>query len=831
MSKKRLWIFLVLVMTSLPGRSQTSQTLPRQQQAVLLELAGSAWYVVKYASIDLDSAIITASRSLGISLLPLMTEAIPEEVAPAHSSWVSTGSPWLGKQQLPGLKGVSHIQQLYLLGAWYAFQSTAHTALMDSAVSYLSRARTEAEQAGAGIWARRAAGMMGKAYLGRNDTVTGNKWFRLAVEECRRADDIAGEELAWKNWAVYYVYLPSATQERIEHLKKADELYKKQQNSYPRINTLMHLGYLLFSKGDYRVSEQTFEAAVHLQDSLRWAYTHYTTDVLAMHARIANHYDNMLRYALRSVKSAEQTKDSLNWTIFYLRMSDVFNAHDLFRNEFLYWCGKALDRLMVSGDGLMVYEFAQSEVMELVSSGQRDKASALIEKIQQKFRPANLIDSGNYHQLLFRYAAAIHDTATELKYAKLAAAEDRQMEKIRPYLQGYGDWLMGAALFDCGAYQQAEPFFRTYLVSLAAQQQPGPTLAAYKSLVCIDTLAGNMAAAAKDYHQYFLMDSSAFSAEQARQVEILKVQYETEERTKDIQLLQAQTGLQERQLQHADLIRAIAIGGIVLLLIISGLLYNRYRLKQRSNWLLQLQKGEIEQQNTQLKKLVSEKESLLEAKEWLMKELHHRVKNNLQIMMSLQKLQARNLTNEEAFNAIAASNSRLHAMALIHQKLYKPTDLGWINMDLYISELVIHLRDALRTEQAPVVETELAHIELEVSQAISVGLILNEAVTNAFKYAFKDMSPASAAHTPRIYIAMQPTGKYEIELVIKDNGKGYVKEENGKRSSLGFSLIETLAEQLDAKLIMLNDSGLTIRMRFPATYKVAAERAMAGFSD
>jgi two-component sensor histidine kinase len=231
------------------------------------------------------------------------------------------------------------------------------------------------------------------------------------------------------------------------------------------------------------------------------------------------------------------------------------------------------------------------------------------------------------------------------------------------------------------------------------------------------------------------------------------------------------------------------------------LLYKQNRLKQKSN-------DVITQKNHQLQHLVTEKE-------WLLKEVHHRVKNNLQVMMSLQELQVRNLTSTEALTAVHDSSNRLYAMSLIHQKLYQQDGLARIDMRQYIGELVRYLTDAFSPGKTVKVETDLqSDIELSVSQAIPVGLILNEAITNTFKYAFANRSAGEA--DPRLRIGLCRKGQGgEIELLIADNGRGYdAKQDKTRKKSLGFSLMEALADELDGELSIVNENGVTLILRF-----------------
>jgi two-component sensor histidine kinase len=233
-----------------------------------------------------------------------------------------------------------------------------------------------------------------------------------------------------------------------------------------------------------------------------------------------------------------------------------------------------------------------------------------------------------------------------------------------------------------------------------------------------------------------------------------------------------------------------------------ALLYNRYRLKQRTNRKLELQQREIAKQNISLQHLVNEKD-------WLIKEIHHRVKNNLQIVMSLLNSQSAYINNEFALNAIQESQHRVHAMSLIHQKLYNTESLSSIDMSLYIRELVSYLGDSFETSQRIRFEFDLTSIEMDVSEAVPLGLILNEAITNSIKYAFPEGGPGI------ISISLSNIDSHQCLLIISDNGVGIPDHFNNKKpGSLGMSLMQGLSEDLEGNFSIENKNGTTIKVSF-----------------
>jgi two-component sensor histidine kinase len=274
----------------------------------------------------------------------------------------------------------------------------------------------------------------------------------------------------------------------------------------------------------------------------------------------------------------------------------------------------------------------------------------------------------------------------------------------------------------------------------------------------------------------------------------------------------------------------VIIGGAVLLLLLLGVIYNRYRLKQRSNQLLeaqqqvlQAQQKEINEKNEHLSQLleekdtllvqkdnlIEEKDGLLTEKEWLLKEIHHRVKNNLQVVMSLLDSQADSLQDKAALSAIQESQHRVQAMALIHQKLYQSESLARIPMTEYIEEVVAYLNDSYSLYQPIRFDVEVEDIELDVTLAVPLGLIINEAITNAFKYAFPDERSGT------ITVRLQRLEQASYELVIADDGVGLPASYDPSRSrSLGMTLIHGFSRQLGGKLIITSPPGMCISLKF-----------------
>lgn len=317
-----------------------------------------------------------------------------------------------------------------------------------------------------------------------------------------------------------------------------------------------------------------------------------------------------------------------------------------------------------------------------------------------------------------------------------------------------------------------------------------------------DSMRGKYPDAIKHYQLFKKHSDSVFNGEKSRQINSLQIQFETEKKDKNIKLLTQQGKTQEVVIQNEKMIRYFFIGSLIALVLFLALLFNRSRLKNNANKKLEIKRKQIDEQNEQLKKLLAEKE-------WLLKEIHHRVKNNLQIVISLLNTQSAYLENEDALMAIQNSQHRMHAMSLIHQKLYQSDNLSMIDMSWYIYELITYIKECYSSEKNINFILDTEKVFLDVAQAVPMGLIVNEAINNTVKYAF----PKDAKG--EVSISFKNTEKDFYQLIISDNGIGLPEDFNiDETESLGMNLMRGLADQLDGTFSLENKNGLKIMVTF-----------------
>ncbi|HXO74793.1 MAG TPA: histidine kinase dimerization/phosphoacceptor domain -containing protein, partial [Puia sp.] len=337
---------------------------------------------------------------------------------------------------------------------------------------------------------------------------------------------------------------------------------------------------------------------------------------------------------------------------------------------------------------------------------------------------------------------------------------------------------------------------------------PRARSSAYYLQALVDSALGNFSAALADFQTHKAISDSLISATRNYQIAQIQTEFQTEQkerdlrlRQKELDLLTSRNRLQDASIHKAALVRNTVIIVTLLLLI---LLYTGYYFKQRSHQQLQSKQVAIRLQNQQLAQLLAEKESLVY-------EVHHRVRNNLQVIISLLNTQCEFLEHPDALKAIRESRERLQAIALIHQKLYNTgTQPALINMRQYVEEMIRHLRDSYEATGGSIsISQDIGELDLDISQAVPVGLVLNEAITNSVKYAFTKDIPGT------IDISLTPRDRDQVLLRIADNGRGLPAGFRPEESqSLGLKLIQLFSQQLKGELRFHNKSGLEITMLF-----------------
>ncbi len=281
------------------------------------------------------------------------------------------------------------------------------------------------------------------------------------------------------------------------------------------------------------------------------------------------------------------------------------------------------------------------------------------------------------------------------------------------------------------------------------------------------------------FEKYDKFKSAVFTAEADQRTSKLRTEYQVAQKEGTIEIQESQI-----KRQHSQQIFISIIAALLLLLLIVA--YKAFSNHRKRNELLQ-------QQN--------------EEKEFLLKEIHHRVKNNLEIISSLLSLQSAHIEDQNVLAAMEESQHRVQSMGMIHQKLYMGENLATIEMKDYFINLAEYIVNAYGADDTINIDVAMQQFELDVDLAIPIGLIVNELITNSLKYAF----PNHKEGTIRISLEEQDS---ILQLNVMDNGIGMSADNDIKGTGFGSQLIQLLTKQLDGKIVLNTNKGTSVSIKF-----------------
>lgn len=745
---------------------------PVRQQRLVLQLSSTQFHVARNAEIDLDSSLIHSAQWLGLSRAVVFEEGFD---AMARDG--------------------SRLRMLVMRGAYCAFQPVGERG-RDSALYYLGAGREESRRMKESRWDRQALCLLGKYYVQGTELQMGNVFFDEAIAECRKDGDKANEAKAWAWRGLYTRYTPATTADRIASLQRARVLYRELGDREGEINVLTNMGYLYISEIRLQQGEQLFKEALRLEDSIGFAYTHYTTENIAMAGTFQGRYGEPLSYALQSAKTAEALKDSVLWGPYYDRLATLYSLLDNKTGDCSKWARKAFDRFWIEKDDGYLYVSLAYIVADKLDRNEAGMALAAVKDVVRERPPQSITGQGEYHFLVARcYLALKRYDSAEFHTREGARLTAKLAVLHGPISNAYADYRLGALYLEMGKNARAKGYFQKYLSEKFAGNNLQTDLLVLQGLAKIDSASGDYRALARRLQTYIRLQDSNFNIQGQRQGEELAVKYETERKEQEIELrdqriamLQQADQLRQSRLRQVVLVQRMTVGGIAVLLVIAGLLVR---------------------QNRQRKKMNAVIAQMLKDKEWLLKEVNHRVKNNLHTVISLLETQARHLKNE-ALEAIESSQHRIYAMSLIHQKIYQAEISGAIEMSGYLREFIQYLRDSFGGPEGIRWWLDIEPLTLGLAQAVPVALIVNEAVTNSIKHAF----PAGREGEIRIRVGLDGG---QVVLSVSDNGVGFgAPVGEAELETLGIGLMKGLSQELRGSFRIVSDEGTRVEVRFKA---------------
>ncbi|WP_080059362.1 histidine kinase dimerization/phosphoacceptor domain -containing protein [Spirosoma aerolatum] len=774
-------------------------------QRLLIRITAQYIHTISQGQIDMDSAIRIPCNVYQLSPLLAYNEGYSDEDG-KHSAGtrlldagkVAEASALLSKQHQE-----ARLRLLLDLGSYFVFKPGTEKADLDQASTYINEALRLSRKAPF-QWQVESKALRAHWLDQSGFAAEGQKVFDELVALCNHTGNaLASARLLLRAGELLHYGDP----DRLIKFEKALSIFRKANAKEKEIETLSLINIEYFVAKKYDVAENYLRTIVNLQHQINFRHQQYPYDALSWLAYRKGALTDALAYSNKSLASLASKADSTFISYFYTRRGLIYERlHKL--NESLTWYDKGLEN-RTPGTRLFWYRAVIGKVITLNEIGRAKEALALLKKVKRNYPPNSYFDKMHFAFLLGKtYANLKKISLAESNYQVfLTMAEKFPVEYIHDEFPA--------------AFFQISTFYRTIgktrqardYLELGKDYTSSFDIVAkdnyYYNLFKIDSMEGRHLDAIRHLKHSYEFTDSVFSYDQRKRTEELLVKYEAEKKDKNIQLLNSQNQLERIRTEQAHRTRNIMLAGLVLLLIIIALLFNRYIIKQRANQKLVANQRELDQKNSFLETLTTEQDKLLKEKEWLLKEVHHRVKNNLQMVTSLLYSQSVYLQDETAKLAVKDSLRRMQAMALIHQKLYQDENTSSITMPEYINDLISYLQESFDEGGQITFKQTIEPLSLDVSQAIPLGLIITESIVNTMKHAFL------GGQKGVVRIELLQDGPDFLVLKIADNGIGLPTGLDTKEyNSLGLELMQGLAKQLNGFFTIESSNGVLVTVRF-----------------
>lgn len=328
------------------------------------------------------------------------------------------------------------------------------------------------------------------------------------------------------------------------------------------------------------------------------------------------------------------------------------------------------------------------------------------------------------------------------------------------------------------------------VLSYEEHESHNQDLRAYELLAEAYEKKNDMGMALKNYKKFKTTADTIYSEKSIQVIAEKDAQYKRKEQDAAIEILSKEKEITQAKLSQSRTILFASLLGLFLFSVASFFIYSLYL--------------KIKNQNELIKNTLKDKNLLL-------REIHHRVKNNLQIISSLLNLQSRFIEDESALEAIKDGRNRVQSMAILHQNLYREDDITGVDMQIYFTNLINGIFSSYNLKDQIELNLDIDEVSLDVDTVIPIGLITNELITNSLKYAFEDELKKA-----RIDVALKEM-ESAYELIVKDNGKGIDDKviEGDPSQSFGQRMIHAFVEKLDAKMKISNKLGTEVTILIP----------------
>lgn len=703
----------------------------------------------------------------------------------------------------------NRVQYLIKIASHFINQQENQPANLAKALPYLEKARILSNQLETLKWKFRTLMLYARFFDKKHLRVQQASTYEKAIVIAKKTGNKHDEASVWYS---YYVHVPDTVSDYrnrtfYNRAAMAHALYKEIGTSFQE---KYREATLLKTMADFHLEEEKFDLAIQelyeviaLDKKFKLPDLPMAYDLLSAVYERKGELSKALNCALLSVKIAQSSHEEILDT--YLnRVGSAYEAMGKAK-ESISWYSKTLNGANKKDPFRFITAYAITS--QMIKLGEAKKALSILQKT---WREVGNPSSGHQYFMFLAfgecYAALKRYGLAKQYFDKLL--EDATLKTYSNPFQTSVFFSVSEFYFTQNKYQQALQFAekaRENQISMTLPRQIRLNEILYK----IEVSTHRPAEAIIHLQNFHKLRDSMLSQENLNTIERLKIEFQASQKENENEILRKKSQLQSQELNRIQWIKNATVAGLAFLTIVLVLIYGRFRLKKKLHETLVKKKADIDLAYAKLEVNIQQKNKLIEEKEGLIKEVHHRVKNNLQLTMSLLNSQSYYLEDLSAIEAIKESQHRLKSIALIHQKLYQTENLATINIQPYIVELIEYLKESLNDDKKISFELDILNLELDIAKAVPLGLIINEATTNIFKYAFPNI------HGGKVMITLKHLQDDDYQLFIKDNGIGLAPDFNYEQSNtLGIILMKGLSTQIDGLFTMESEKGVTLSLIF-----------------
>ncbi len=592
-------------------------------------------------------------------------------------------------------------------------------------------------------------------------------------------------------WDLTFRYVVVNADSGVFYGKKYLSLAENNNDQLEIANANQRLGVAYWFSGDvpkaFDLLNKALDTYIELNDKKNIAKCYINLGNLNY---VKKNYNKSLQLSLKALDIQEKIVPTDTMVLASLRI----NLAASFQKTGKYGlCHEQLDKVLVligdTSDRLKVkvlvnkYQISKLEENYEEALDYMNKALLIAKSSVDRLVESDIhIDMGNLYLQLEQYEAAM--TNFEKAY-QIIENSGHQRSKMAVSQQ------IGWVYFMRNDFRTAKKFFLEANRVAEEYDMLDGKRSTYESLAQVDSALGNFYKAYEFKSLAYAIRDSIFNIDKARELEELTANFELDKKNEEISLLTAEKNIKSLEAKQQRNLKIGLLIGTILLAISLGMLYNRFLLKKKAVEIIEEQKKAITLKNTE--------------NELLIKETHHRVKNNLQIISSL--LNTKTVEGNKRVNEVLLdSQNKIKTMALIHQNLYNSDNFVKVHTSNYFKDLIEHVKNSNNEPHNKTVtfNMDIDDSEIKMDLAVPLGLILNELITNSYKYAFNVNQKENL-----ITIKFKKTSKMNsYNLEIYDNGNGLPKNfDIDKLSSFGLQMVKGLVRQLNGEIQFRNGSG------------------------